>query len=92
MSYLCGANLRINDMTSELFLIYIFIIGVLLLIGRIIALIERMSKKLLSVREDLEKQNDEIKRLHLTLSEIEGEYLLSELRRRNTPSENISKK
>lgn len=81
-------------MTFELSLIYILVIGVILLIGRIIALLERMSKKLLSVREDLEKQNDEIKRLHLTISEIEAErgYLLSELRRRNAPSENISKK
>ena len=86
----------------------VFVIGVLLLIGRIIATLERMSKKLLSLREDLEKQNDEIKRLrdalgdmletntrlHLTISEIEAEreYLLSELRRHNAPSENISKK
>lgn len=94
MSYLCGANLRINDMIFGLSFTCVFVIGVLLLIGRIIATLERMSKKLLSVREDLEKQNDEIKRLHLTISEIEAEreYLLSELRRHNAPSENISKK
>lgn len=82
-------------MTFVLVLTYALTIGAIsLLISRIIALLERMSKKLLSLREDLEKQNDEIKHLHLTISEIEAEreYLLSELRRRDAPSENISKK
>lgn len=91
MSYLCGANLRINDMTFELFTFCV----VAFAIGVVWACLELLLKKIGYLKEQLRSLEMKINSIEFSQDKA-MDYLL-EIKEgvqhtENAPSENISKK